>query len=105
FVSAWLFLRPLLAAQQGLPTGWASREFPVAEGWRCPPGRRQYAPVRIVDGAAMPTHWLGSGSHLVASLHLADGLAVVPEDVERVERGDVVVVHPLRGSWEGTPGS
>ena len=38
-------------------------------------------------------HLLGSGSHLVASLALADGLAVVPEDVESVERGDVVEVH------------
>lgn len=32
------------------------------------------------------TWWLGSGSHLVVSLALADGLAVVPGDVESVER-------------------
>ena len=94
FVSAWAFLRPLLAAFQGLPTVWPSVELPVAEGWRSPPGRRQYTPVRIVDGAVSPTHRLGSGSHLVASLHLADGLAVVPEDADGP--GERVAVHLVR---------
>ncbi|MBB1512306.1 molybdopterin molybdotransferase MoeA [Tessaracoccus sp. MC1627] len=95
FVSAWAYLRPLLAAFQGLPTLWPSTQLPVAEGWHSPPGRRQYTPVRIVDGAVQPSHRLGSGSHLVASLHLADGLAVVPELVEAVSPGDVVAVHGL----------
>lgn len=93
FVSAYAFLRPLIAAFQGRPTTWEAEELPVAEGWRSPPGRRQYTPVRIVDGAVRPAHRLGSGSHLVASLHLADGLAVVGEDVDEVPRGAVVAVH------------
>ncbi|MHA6525768.1 molybdopterin molybdotransferase MoeA [Tessaracoccus sp. G1721] len=97
FVSSYAFLRPLIAAFQGLPTTWPAVDLPVAEGWRSPPGRRQYTPVRIVDGAVRPTHRLGSGSHLVASLHLADGLAVVHEDVEGAAPGDVVAVHPTRG--------
>jgi len=93
FVSAYAFLRPLIAAFQGLPTDWAAEELLVAEGWRSPPGRRQYTPVRIVGGAVRPAHRLGSGSHLVASLHLSDGLAVVGEDVDEVPRGAVVAVH------------
>lgn len=105
FVSSWLFLQPLIGAMQGLPVQWPSLELPAAEGWRSPVGRRQYAPVRIVDGAVLPAHRLGSGSHLVASLHLADGLAVVPQEVERVEPGDVVRVHRTDGAWGGTPGT
>ncbi len=96
FVSAYAFLRPLIAAFQGMPTTWEAEQWPVAEGWRSPPGRRQYTPVRIVDGAVRPAHRLGSGSHLVASLHLADGLAVVGEDVGEVQPGAVVAVHRTR---------
>ena len=98
-------LRRVIAAMQGLPVQWPSLELPAAEGWRSPVGRRQYAPVRIVDGAVLPAHRLGSGSHLVASLHLADGLAVVPQEVERVEPGYVVRVHRTDGAWGGTPGT
>jgi len=96
YVSSYAFLRPLIAAFQGLPPSWPSADLPVAEGWRSPPGRRQYTPVRVVDGAVRPAHRLGSGSHLVASLHLADGLAVVAEDVDGVSPGDVVAVHRTR---------
>lgn len=94
YVSAWLFLRPLLAACQGRVADWPAVELPVAEAWRSPAGRRQFTPVRIVDGAVRPTHRLGSGSHLVASLHLADGLAVVPEEAEAP--GERVAVHLVR---------
>ena len=38
----------------------------------------------------------GSGSHLVARLALADGLAVVPGDVEEVRAGDLLTVLRLR---------
>ncbi len=94
FVSAWVFLRPLLAACQGRDVEWVSLELPVAEGWRSPAGRRQFTPVKIVDGAVRPSHRLGSGSHLIASLHLADGLAVVPEDADGP--GETVRVHLVR---------
>lgn len=95
FVSAWVFLRPLLAACQGRAAGWPALELPVAETWRSPLGRRQYTPVRLVDGAVSPSHRLGSGSHLIASLHLADGLAVVPEEADGP--GETVAVHLVRG--------
>ncbi|MFD0866440.1 molybdopterin molybdotransferase MoeA, partial [Tessaracoccus lubricantis] len=82
WVSAWLFLRPLLRAFGGAEGQTELLTLPVRQLWRKAPGRRQYIPVRIVDGGVAPSHARGSGSHLVASLHLADGIAVVPEDLD-----------------------
>ena len=68
----------------------------AAEGWSGPPGRRQYLPVRVEerpDGTFVrPSHRRGSGSHLVASLHLADGLAVVPDEQSVVTAGEPVML-------------
>ena len=64
---------------------------------RCTPprGRRQYVPVVTeLDGVRL-THRLGSGSHLVASLHRADALAIVPEEREAVAVGDILEVVAL----------
>lgn len=44
-----------------------------------------------------PTHRLGSGSHLVASLPAAQALAVVEAGVPRIGVGDVVGLLPLAG--------
>ena len=87
----------------------------AAVGWRTPPGRRQHVPVRFTeaptdlgvssdlgDGAGLPwvtpTHRLGSGSHLVASLPAAQALAVVAAEVEAVEVGDELPLIPLSTS-------
>ena len=87
----------------------------AAVGWRTPPGRRQHVPVRFTeaptgsgvrsdlgDGAGLPwvtpTHRLGSGSHLVASLPAAQALAVVAAEVEAVEVGDELPLIPLSAS-------
>lgn len=87
----------------------------AAVGWRTPPGRRQHVPVRFTeaptgsgvrsdlgDGAGLPwvtpTHRLGSGSHLVASLPAAQALAVVVAEVEAVEVGDELPLIPLSAS-------
>ena len=45
-----------------------------------------------------PTHRLGSGSHLVASLPAAQALAVVAAEVESVEVGDELPLIPLTSS-------
>ncbi|WP_246099894.1 gephyrin-like molybdotransferase Glp [Tessaracoccus rhinocerotis] len=92
FVSAWLFARPLIAHLAGRPAQLATRQLPALDGWRTPPGRRQYVPVAITPDGVRPAHALGSGSHAIASLHLADGLAVVPADVDEVHAGDVLEV-------------
>lgn len=81
WVSAWLFLSPLLSAFSGCAQPHAqSVHLPVRQSWRKSSNRRQYIPVRLVDGGVTPSHLLGSGSHLIASLHLADGLAIVPAE-------------------------
>lgn len=95
FVSAWVFVRPLIACLAGRADRWPSVQARAAVGWSTPPGRRQYVPVAVADGLATPVHALGSGSHLVATLALADGLAVVPEDVEQVQPGDLLTVHSI----------
>lgn len=105
WVSAWLFLRPLLLAFT-VPERVASEErgrrpvegrlhpdtfvLPVRETWRKTTERRQYIPVKVVDGGVAPSHALGSGSHLIGSLHLADGIAIVPADADGP--GDTVEV-------------
>ena len=102
----------------------------AAVGWRTPPGRRQHVPVRFTgppahpaaaeadkhgnhaEGGAeehaclpwvTPTHRLGSGSHLVASLPAAQALAVVAAEVEAVEVGDELPLIALSDSLSPSP--
>ncbi|WP_147680935.1 gephyrin-like molybdotransferase Glp [Actinomyces ruminicola] len=89
----------------------------AAVGWRSPRGRRQHVPVRFVappdplpagappDAAWVePSHRLGSGSHLVASLPAAQALAVVDADVQAVEAGDQVRLLALSSPAAPVPG-
>lgn len=92
FVSFHLFARPLLAVMAGLVYEPRVSVAAAAVDWTSPPGRRQYVPVRVHAGRATPVHRLGSGSHLVASLPLADALAVVPEEATAVEAGEHLTV-------------
>lgn len=96
FVSAWVFVRPLIAKLSGREDAWLDTTARAGRGWRTPAGRRQYVPVVVVDGVVTPAHSLGSGSHLVASLPLADALAVVPEGVDQVAEGDSLNVRSVR---------
>lgn len=73
-------------------------------GWRTPRARAQYMPVLVADGGpaprVRPAARGGSGSHLVAGLAAAQGLAVVPADVEEVRPGDVVgLLRSDPGGW------
>ncbi|WP_243064499.1 gephyrin-like molybdotransferase Glp [Humibacter sp. RRB41] len=98
-VSFELFIKPALARMLGrlvtLPT---VLEGVAAVGWSSPAGRRQYIPVVVQPGNTFnairvrPSAAGGSGSHLVASLAAADGVAVVPERVVEVRPGDDVGV-------------
>ncbi len=109
----------------GLPTGvLAGSAEPVAGRaavpWRSPAGRRQHLTVRATSpqapqsqpehaapaaGEALwvaPTHRLGSGSHLVASLACAEALAVVPAEADSVSEGQEVALIAL--SQPAAPG-
>ena len=100
FVSFEVFVRPALRRLGGhtdlfRPTISAT----AAQSWDSPPGRAQYMPVTLTgEGTRTLVHRAaagGSGSHLVAGLGQAVGLAIVPENVTRVAEGDRVTVMLL----------
>lgn len=108
FVTFELFVRPVLRRLSG-HTDLSGRDVVRArltEDVSSAPGRRTFVRVRLVreivetrDGApgtdwhAIPSG--GQGSHVLSALAHADGLAVVPEDVETLPAGSVVDVIRL----------
>ncbi|WP_448070706.1 molybdopterin molybdotransferase MoeA [Georgenia yuyongxinii] len=100
FVSFQVFVHPALQRMRALVADAGPRtttDAVAATGWRCPAGRRQFMPVAVEEARdgelrVRPATAGGSGSHLVASLALADALAVVDAEVEAVAAGDVVRV-------------
>lgn len=96
-VSFELFVLPVIRAMRGLPgqLPWASAT--VAEGWSSPAGREQFMPVRWEAGSVARATGRGAGSHLMARLALADGLARVPADVTDVRVGDSLDVRRFSG--------
>lgn len=64
------------------------REVVADAEWASPRGKVQFIPLRSEGGLVRPVHELGSRSHLVASLSLANGLGVVEAAVERVKPAD-----------------
>ena len=97
YVSFEVLVRPALLRLRGLSRTDRPTEFAVAlDGWRTPPGRAQYMPVALEreDGLLRARRAVpgGSGSHLVAGLARADGLAIIPVDVDEVRPGDLVAV-------------
>lgn len=94
-VSFEVFVRPALLALQGRSDLHRRRlALRAGEGWRTPPGRRQYLPA-VVDlhaGTVRPATAGGSGSHLAAGLARAEALAIVPAELAEVAAGDVVEV-------------
>ncbi|MGN6126396.1 MAG: molybdopterin molybdotransferase MoeA, partial [Humibacter sp.] len=96
-VSFELFIRPAFARMLGRRVELPVVLRGVAEaGWSSPAGRRQYIPVVVrrdetTRGIVVrPSAAGGSGSHLVASLAAADGLAIVSELTTEVSAGDEV---------------
>jgi len=95
FVSFEVFVRPALLRMRGLAdTDRRAVTGVVADGWRSPAGRAQYMPVTIEEQEASMEPRIrragpgGSGSHLVASLALAQGLAFVEAETTEVRPGD-----------------
>ena len=97
-VSFEVFVRPALLAIQGR----TALDRPIlrltaAQGWRTPPGRRQYLAAAI--DRTDPARWTvrpatagGSGSHLAGGLARAEAYAIVPAEAEAVAAGDQVDV-------------
>jgi molybdopterin molybdotransferase len=98
FVSFETFVAPALRTLQGRTA--VTRpifQATASEGWHSAVDRAQYMPVaatRAADGTlrARPAARGGSGSHLVASLSGANGIAIIPEAVTEVRKGDRIAV-------------
>lgn len=104
FVTFELFVRPVLrrlgghADLGGRQVIRARLTDPVVSS----PGRRTFVRVRLAPDPANDGGWTaglagGQGSHVLSALAQADGLAVVPEDVESLPAGAVVDVMRLDG--------
>lgn len=103
FVSFHVFVRPVLAALSGKQGRAAlqTRAATTTVAWKSPAGKRQFVPVHLTEAERVgdtptvtPTHRLGARSHFVASLHQANALAIIPEDVTEVEQWSLVDVLP-----------
>ncbi|MFI2488358.1 gephyrin-like molybdotransferase Glp [Promicromonospora kroppenstedtii] len=98
YASFELFVRPAIDLLRGLRgagkdlLGRTCLSLHAATAWSSPAGRLQALPVRLVDGAVEPA----GSHHSLSALAAADGLALVPPDVEKVRAGDVVQVLMLR---------
>ncbi len=98
YVSFEVLVRPALRILQGRsdllrPQVTATLDEAVTS----PVGKRSYLRVRLCqqDGAWHARPAGGQGSHMLGALSRADGLAVVPADVGRLEAGRQVLVHLL----------
>jgi molybdopterin molybdotransferase len=107
FVTLELFVRPLLrclggrAGTTGRPVITARLEEPV----QSPAGRRSFLRVQLRADELHPGTWLarlagGQGSHVLSALAQADGLAIVPEEVEAMPAGAEVQVLRLDGDGD-----
>jgi molybdopterin molybdotransferase len=98
-VSFEVFVRPALARLAGQHYDQVTVPAFVLDGWSSPEGRQQYHRVtlrRDVSGAYAAEPVGGAGSHLVAGLATADGLAIVPAEQTEVSTGSQLSVIPLR---------
>jgi molybdopterin molybdotransferase len=88
YVTFELFVRPVLRRLRGEPgsQGRLSVAARLMEPVRKAPGRRAFVRVRLEDEPDPDGRYRahlagGQGSHVLSALALADGLAVIPEDV------------------------
>lgn len=110
YVTFQLFVRPFLLALAGhRRTHRPTVRARSAEGMESPARLTHFFRVRLdeEEDGGWTAHLTGpQGSGLVQSLSRADGLAVVPEGIERVEPGDQVKVILLGDGpgWRQDPG-
>jgi molybdopterin molybdotransferase len=95
-VSVWasfhVFVAPWLAARRGVG-GCHRVQATTTVGWKSAKPRTQFRPATIGrndTGDWELTPVSSAGSHLVATLAIANGYAIVPADVDSVASGDTV---------------
>jgi molybdopterin molybdotransferase len=97
-VSFHVFVAPALRAMAGRPEpSYPPGYLPAtaAEAMTSVPGKMEFLRVVLDDDRARLAG--GQGSHMLGALAAADALAVIPEDVTRVEPGEPIECLPLLG--------
>ncbi len=97
-VSFEVFVRPALRRMLGAePLARPQVSARSTEELRSPKGKRTFVRVHldVKAGSYSVTPVSGAGSHLLAGMARANALAVVPEGVEKVKKGDQVQVMLL----------
>ncbi|MDR6574786.1 molybdopterin molybdotransferase [Curtobacterium sp. 320] len=93
-VSFEVFLRPLLAADAGIPDDRVAEVLPAADTATSPEGKHQVRRGRVEDGRV---HFVGGpSSHLLAHYATATHLVHVPIGTATVAPGDPLTVWSLR---------
>ncbi|NJL93545.1 MAG: hypothetical protein HC915_07335 [Anaerolineae bacterium] len=97
-----VFVRPAILKMLGRPT--AAPELAVMAGQAMESdGRESYIRVKLVKEpkglVAYSTGTQSSGA--ISSLVLADALLVIPAGVEKIQRGDTLMVRPFGGQSIG----
>lgn len=97
YISFENFVRPVIRRMRGLEDIMRPElQVECGEALDSPAGKRQFARARFLpSGAVVPTG-TGQGSHVMGGLAHAEGLIVIPEDVSRIEAGQIVTVIDLR---------
>ena len=87
-----LFVRPAIDAMLGRATGRPGRA-PLGEAIPRNPARDECVRVKLQDGRAYATG--PQGSHVLSSMALADGLAVIPRGEGELSAGEEVEIVAL----------
>ncbi|MFQ6672910.1 MAG: molybdopterin molybdotransferase MoeA, partial [Candidatus Tectimicrobiota bacterium] len=89
--NAYVLLGPMLSKMARLPAReLATVRLPLAAPATSEPGRHQFFTVRVADGMAHPAF---KTSGAISSMSEADGFCEIPAGVDRLEEGEMVVVH------------
>ncbi|MDI1289554.1 MAG: molybdopterin molybdotransferase MoeA [bacterium] len=97
YISFENFVRPVIRRMRGIEDIMRPElQAECGEALNSPSGKRQFARARFLpSGAVVPTG-TGQGSHVMGGLAHAEGLIVIPEDVTKIEVGEIVTVIDLR---------
>src|SRR5581483_6520551 len=96
FVSFHLYVRPALAALQGLPpSSLPTVRAALTAPARSPQGKRSFLRGVLDAGAGTVLPLTGQGSHQLGALARANALIVVPEQVTSLQAGEAADVMSL----------
>lgn len=99
FVSFEQFVRPALLAMQGATAILRPRVYGVAgQEFESDPAKEEFLRVRLTSASPEleVTASGGQGSHVISAAANADAFVVMPVGVERVEKGDQVILELFR---------